>query len=90
MLLLRLICELAVLTGKMEHSLSESDVFPSLRSLIANVHVYPDFAVIERGEADHGAMGQFELRPLFSEAAGQKPQGHRPANAEALTSLDDR
>ena len=59
--LFRLISELAVATGKMEHFLSESDGFLSLKPLIANVHVYPDFAVIERGDADHGAMGQFEL-----------------------------
>ena len=88
--LLRLICELAVATGKLEHFLSESDGFLSLRPLIANVHVYPDFTVIERGDADYGAMGQFRAGPLSSEAAGQKPQGHCPANAEAFTSLEDR
>ena len=73
--LLRLICELAVLTGKMEHSLSESDVFPSLRSLIANVHVYPDFAVIERGEADHGAMGQFGWDRYFPRRPARSLKG---------------
>ena len=57
----RLICEIVVSAGKMEGFLSQSDGFLSLKPIIADVHVYPDFVVIERGEADPAAIGQFKL-----------------------------
>jgi hypothetical protein len=39
-------------TGKMEDFLVEAGGLLELRPLIANVHVFPDFVVIERGSAE--------------------------------------
>ncbi|MGO8711468.1 MAG: class I SAM-dependent methyltransferase [Methylocella sp.] len=61
MSLVKLICEIVTGAGRMEKFLSESEGFLSLKPLIANVHVYPDFAVIERGEAEFGASDKLDL-----------------------------
>ena len=48
-----------------------------MRPLIANVHVYPDFAVIERGDADGAASVNFaSTRYLL---AGPKAEGRTSA-----------
>jgi hypothetical protein len=74
MSLVKLICEIAISVGRMEKFLSESEGFWRLNPLIANMHVYPDFVVIERGGAAFGPNDTVELNLTLPEP---KPEGRR-------------
>ena len=56
----QLIFEIVQTTGKMEHFVIYTDGLQTLKPLIANVSVFPDFVVVERGEAE-AAPGDFKL-----------------------------
>jgi hypothetical protein len=59
----RLVGGIVLAAGEMADFLVESDGILALKPLIANVHVYPDFVVIERGEADVATFNLDRERP---------------------------
>ena len=62
----RLIAEIVTTAGKMENYMSlDADSVWELNPMIATVTVYPDFVVVERGDADGAAFPDFKLEPLL-------------------------
>jgi SAM-dependent methyltransferase len=62
----RLVCELAMATGKLEGFLAwAEDGHYTLNTWIASMHVFADFIVLERGKADPAVMGELKLQDFL-------------------------
>jgi len=90
--LTKLIMEISMATGTMDGYLKQEAGFLAFRPLIACVHLFADFVVVERGDATRDPLGTFSLPAVFSpraELAKLVRMGRRLA-VQAVTALRNR